>query len=194
MFRLDRLFPSLLALALASCASMAPTTALQLAQLDPLRADPSGISVAILLPDSLLLRDGDIVMTIEQQDKALASHITQSFKLKVSDMGTGEIEGLRAKNGQRLELARVFAADAERLRTLQAMAREQKAAGAAGKGSFTVGIQGGCRTRPLDERALLASIYIKTDRASKYLPLLEGSDLRKQFGAEVIGQVPACST
>lgn len=181
-------------LALAGCAHMAPSTAMHLVNFDPLRADPAEISVALLLPDSLLLHDNDVVLTLQHQDKAQSSTLQQSFLLKVIDAGTNPIDGLQAKPGQRLQLAKASVADVSRLRTLQLAVQQQQSESSRGNsGALTIGVQGGCATRPLGNTPLLASIFIRTDKSSRYYSLYTDMDLRKTFGNAVIAKVPACA-
>ena len=193
--RLPLFTAGLLTLALAGCASMAPSTAMHLANFDPLRADPAGVSIALLLPDSLLLRDKDVEMTLQQQDKQSASTFHQSFLLKVIDAGSNPIDGLVPKPGQRLQLAKASVVDVERLRALQLEAQKQQSESPhSTNGGLTISIRGGCATRKLDQSPLLASIFIRTDKSSRYYALYTDMDLRKKFGEAVIAKVPACTS
>lgn len=198
MLYVPRVFKLLLlasCVALAGCASMAPSTAMHLVNFDPLRADPAEISVALLLPDSLLLHDNDVVLTLQQQDKARASTLKQSFLLKVIDAGSETVEGLQAKPGQRLQLAKASVTDVARLRNLQLAVQQQQSEHSHGNsGALTIGVQGGCATRALGKAPLLASIFIRTDKSSRYYALYSDMDLRKTFGDAVIAKVPTCAT
>ena len=179
----------------SGCAGMAPSTAMHLASFDPLRADPAGISVALVLPDSLLLRDNDVVLTLKQQDKATSTTTEQSFLLKVIDAGSNPVDGVEVKPDQRLQLAKASVADVERLRNWQAAAQKQHSDNPNDSdGGLTIALRGGCTTRPVGKSPLIASVFIRTEKTSRYYRLYNNMDLRKMLGDAVIAKVPPCTT
>ena len=83
------LFSSLL----SGCASMNPMAMARLAAFDPLSADASQIAVAVSLPQSLMLRNGDLVMRIKVRSQDSATSFDQSFLLDIVDAGGSNAGG-----------------------------------------------------------------------------------------------------
>ena len=190
----SKVFTTLLFSSLVSgCAAMNPMAMARLAAFDPLSADASQIAVAVRLPEALMLRNGDLVMRIKISSQDRTTSFDQSFLLEIVDAEGSSVGGLRAQAGERPQIAKVAENDLARLREVQVKAQARKAiAKGKGEGSLTVGIQGGCKTEELKAGPLNSSIYLKTNAANDYYPLISNMDMRKQFGTEVMAKVPAC--
>jgi hypothetical protein len=179
-------------LALSGCATLPPATLGHLATFDPLTADASQLSVAILLPDTFLLRDGDIVMNLKMVAQAQAMQVDQSFPLQIDTEAAAASTLPVPQAGQRLEVARVTPSDLGRLAKLQQLALSTKLnQDKKGSGAISVGLQGGCRTQDLGSEPLIAAIYLKTDD-SGYYPLVRKLDMRQSFGNAVLAKIAPC--
>lgn len=180
-------------LALSACASVSPAAMARLAALDPLAADPAQISVAARLPQALKLRTGDLVMIVRSNGSA-ADSINETFKLEVADAKPGDAGVIIPEDGEHLQVARVAESDLDRLRLTQAKARAIKAAGGSrGKGSMTVGAQGGCKTGEPQSGVPLLNIYMQTERQGDWFPVVGNLDIAKALGADMMAKIPACS-
>jgi hypothetical protein len=184
--------PALLA-GLSACASVNPMAMAKLVALDPLTADPAQISAAARLPQSLKLRNGDLVLRIKIDSKDSGIKLDETFALDVRDGKRGDAGTISAEPGERLQLAKVAQADLPRLGAVQAKAKAHKAKSQQnGEGSMSISIQGGCKTAEPDAGALPISIYLSTDAESGFYPVISEMDLRKQFGNDLIASIVPC--
>jgi hypothetical protein len=184
---------SLALVSLSACASVNPVALAKLAALDTLAADPAAISVAARLPESLKLRDGDLVMTIAINGKESGVKLSEEFKLDVSDAEAGGAGTVAAGPRERLQTAKIAEADLARLKAVQEKARVHKTKSSGkGEGTFSIGIAGGCKTAEPPAGPLLISVYLKTDAEMGFYPVIGELDLRKQFGEKIIGEIVAC--
>ena len=95
---------------------------------------------------------------------------------------------------QRVTMARVPRADFERLSVAQKRGRAFRESGRKdGKGSLSIGVQGGCHAGPLPEGELPVSIYIRTEPRVDYLPVLSGVDLRQVEEGAVAARIRPCA-
>ncbi|MBK8456527.1 MAG: hypothetical protein IPL47_04925 [Phyllobacteriaceae bacterium] len=178
-------------LALAGCASLAPGAVSRLSGLDPLLADPSVLSLAAVMPVPTKLRDGDVIMTISVSAPAPLGAIEETFLFDVTE--AGDTPGIIVNAGtERLHKLVLTGEDAGRMRAVQAKIKAAKAAGIHGQGKFSVGIKGGCLDGRLGDGPLIAAVFMRTQTAEDYFPLLKSVDLRKMAGEEAIARLPAC--
>jgi hypothetical protein len=177
----------------SGCGSMPPSTLAHLATFDPLKADPFQVSVAVILPQSLLLRDGDLVMRMKADSPDKATNFDETFLLRIVKTKSDGSRGISVKPTERLQIAGVAEKDLPRMRDIQAKARlHATMARMKDEGTLSVSIKGGCRLFALDSEPLMISIYLKTDGASGYYPVVSNVDMRKEFGAAVMAKVPLC--
>jgi hypothetical protein len=194
MFPRARQFAGLgLVASLCACASVNPMAMAKLAALDPLSADAAQISAAARLPDSLKLRNGDLVLRIKIDSKDSGMRLDERFLLDVRDGKPGDAGTISTLPGERLQLAKVAEADLPRLSAVQAKAKAHKAkAQHKGEGSLSISIEGGCKTAEPSTGALPISIYLSTEVESGYYPVISNMDLRKQFGNDLIAKIEPC--
>lgn len=178
---------------LSSCASMSPAGLAKLSGIDPLSADPQQISVAVRLPESLMLKTGDLMMVVKTEGAVGPDAIDETFFLAVGETAAAGT-GLEApKDGERLQSARVAAQDFGRLRTIQTRARSLNAAnGAKGKGSLTVSAKGGCKASDPGNEPLKLTIYMQTETGGDWFTVVNPLDLRNALGEAVLAKIPAC--
>ncbi len=181
-------------LSLVACASVNPIGLAKLAAFDPLSADPAQIKVAARLPEALKLRTGDLIMVIKTNALEEANKIDQTFYLEVNDAKAGDAGVIIPEDGERLQTARIAPQDIARLRTLQASIRALKATGGTkGQGSMTVAVKGGCKLGEPGDAPLNMNLYMTTESAGDWFPVVSNFDLRKQFGDELIAKIEPCA-
>ncbi len=192
---LRRLQPTLSAALLAfltGCASVNPVALARLASFDPLSADPAAISVAVVAPKSIRLRDGDATLKLALDAANPKWRFDETIELEVAVLAGAE--GIAHDPAREtLTMARIGEADLARMRAAQQKALAHKATGEGkGKGSISVGVGGGCTIAPLPEGPLAVSIYMRTDPAGDYFQLVGGQDLRKLAGGKLVDNIKPC--
>lgn len=169
-----RLLPPLL---LASCTALVPATALQLAQTDPLTADPAAIELAVTLPPGLAVIPGTAKLTLSAARGAQT--VAGDFLLQQRSID---------------QTTRTFAlapADVPRMRALQAEIAQWKAQGPA-KGALGLGI-GGCTlgAGPAPDARGAASIRLAS--GGPLLPLIREASLTDLIGAKAMAGIGPCA-
>ncbi|HEV2506456.1 MAG TPA: hypothetical protein VGV39_25505 [Mesorhizobium sp.] len=180
------------ALAVAGCASVAPSALFKLAALDPLSADPKVLAIAAVMPAALKLRTGDVVLDFSFQAPALDGSVHEVVPLEIVD-GDKAPGVVASPSFEHIQQARVAAKDVERLAAGLAKARVYREAGRRdGKGSISVTIKGGCRAGAIHGGSLTAAIYMRVKPGEKFFPLTTAIDLRELLGNDAIVRLPAC--
>ncbi|QAZ43770.1 hypothetical protein [Mesorhizobium sp. Pch-S] len=180
------------ALAVAGCASVAPSALFKLAALDPLSADPEVLAIAAVMPAALKLRTGDVVLDFSLQVSAPAGSVHEVVPLEIVD--GGKTPGVVASPSfEHIQQARVAAKDVDRLAAGLAKARAYRETGRRdGKGSISVTIKGGCRAGATRDGSLTAAIYMRVKPGEKFFPLTTAINLRELLGNDAIARLPAC--
>ena len=194
--RTPALLPVLLAsLALSGCAGLGtpPASALKLARMNPMEADPGAIRFAVATPSFLRLREGDVTVTVRYDTGDPKTSFLEQYKPVITDE-TASAPGLPAQAvGSRLVVARFDQADSEAFRAVQARVKAYKAAGGKGKGSLTVGATG-CRTAPVPAGPIPMSAWLRAEAGEPYFALMRDVDMRRTLekaGADA-GLIPPC--
>ena len=185
----------LVSLALSGCAGLGtpPASALKLARMNPMEADPGAIRFAVATPAFLRLREGDVTVTVRYDTGDPKTSFLEQYKPIITDE-TASAPGLPAQAGEgRLVVARFDQADSEAFRAVQARVKAFKAAGGEGKGSLTVGATG-CRTAPVPAGPIRMSAWLRAEADEPYFALMRDVDMRKTLekaGADA-GLIPPC--
>jgi len=194
--RTPALLPVLIvSLALSGCAGLGtpPASALKLARMNPMEADPGAIRFAVATPSFLRLREGDVTVTVRYDTGDPKTSFLEQYKPIITDE-TASAPGLPAHaGGSRLVVVRFDKADSEAFRAVQARVKAYKAAGGEGKGSLTVGATG-CRTAPVPAGPIRMSAWLRTEADEPYFALMRDVDMRrtlKKAGADA-GLIPPC--
>ncbi|MGP1253202.1 MAG: hypothetical protein ACTS10_02235 [Kiloniellales bacterium] len=164
------------ALALSACASVSPAGLIAASRLDPLNTPPSEIAVAIGVPGSLRLADGDAELRIAFTGGSAASTVlideTASLQLRLVSAG----EPQPNSDEEVVYAAHLAAEDATRIAAAQAEIRALRARGIEGKGALGVTVVGGCLLEsPL--RVLPVSTWLQTDREDGFVSLTREQDI-----------------
>lgn len=169
-----RAFILLTALLLSSCASLNPAGLIAAARLDPLDTHPSNINVALAVPDSVQLRDGDAYFSMsfvpdDDADNPLGDNIPLAVKPSQN--------GPRAPlEGETIYVLGFAPQDIAKVTEMQTQVRQLRAQGVKGRGEISVGVNGGCLTNP-DLKALTVTIWLRTDPDSSFVTLVRQTDL-----------------
>lgn len=195
-FRLGRRCAGLvLSLVLAGCAGLGtpPSSALKLARMNPLEADPGAIRFALETPSFLRLREGDVTVTVRFETGDPATSFLEQYKPVLVD-DAAAAQGLPARTeARRLVVAKLGEADSEAFRAMQARVKAYRAGGGKGKGSLSVGATG-CRTAPVPAGPIRLSAWLRAEPRGPYFPLMRDVDMRgalRKAGADP-DLIPPC--
>jgi hypothetical protein len=158
-------------LALCACSSVVPSTALRLASVDPLTADPGAIELALTLPPGLRVQPGTAVL--EFGAVRGAERIGGSFALE-------ERRGIYA----------LTTADAARMRAVQAQIATWRTEGEA-QGSLGVGL-GACAVGNGPAPDAVGSVSIRLEAGGNFMPLIEQARIADLIGAAAMAGIEEC--
>ena len=147
---------SSLALLLCACTSLVPSTALLVARLDPLTADPADLAAFLILPEGLALDETPATLTLAGVREDDGSTLSETVRLEAWQDGY-----------------RIAPADHARLRAAQSRLAEWKA-GPGMSGSLSVAVSP-CVTGPGPARDARYSVDILLERDGPRLPLLRNA-------------------
>lgn len=181
---------------LGGCTSLGtpPASALKLARMSPLEADPGAMRFALATPDFLRLADGDITVTVTYLTGDPATGFVEQYA-PVVEAGAPAAPGIdRSRLGDaRIVVARFSEEDSQAFRAMQARVKADKANGGEGKGSITVGATG-CRVGPVPDGPIPISSWMQTGPDEPFFALMRGVDLRRQLRKAGVdaAAMPAC--
>ena len=169
----DLLFGAVLAL--AGCSDIPVATALRLAALDPLSADPAGMAVALDLPEGVGIAPGSAELALRAR-AADGAEIAGRYGLEATGDGVW----------------RVRAGDRDRLRADQARAAAWERADPAGtEGQFSVTLAP-CRDGAGDIGGERVSAALQLEPGGPFLPLLRDVPVAELTGAAGLPDLPDC--
>jgi len=164
------------ALFLSACGSVVATTAVQLANLSPLTADPANFAVRVTLPDGLDVAPGTAILLLTAQQTPDTAPVTEEYTLQ------------RDAN-----VFRVAQADLASLRALQAKANAWETADRdASSGSLSVSLLPCRRSDELSVDARV-SVAIQIEQGGIFLPLIRNaplSSVAEQSDLNALGPCP----
>ncbi|MEL7213498.1 MAG: hypothetical protein AAGK92_12605 [Pseudomonadota bacterium] len=167
------IFAGAAALMLSACASVNPAGLLAARSLDPLNTPPSQISVAVGVPNTVRLADGDAVLSIAFREEGVLV-VDQSVPLQLRAAGGGRPAPYA--EDEVVYLAQFSERDAARFASAQAQIKALKDQGRGGTGSLSASLAGGCLLVPGLE-ALPFSTWLRTDPDGAFVPLTKRVDL-----------------
>lgn len=181
----------------AACSTLNPAGLVAASRLDPLNTPPSEISVAVGVPETLRLADGDAEFRIAFRGGSAASTIMleEVAPLRLSAAGS---EGPRpSASDELIYIARIAPEDAGRIAAVQQEIRDLRAAGTDGDGSLTVRVVGGCFVGAPPE-ALAISTWLRTDPSDGFVQLTRRQDVTRAIGARdaamLMSQLSPCTS
>lgn len=162
----------LLSLSLAACTSITPAGLIAASQLDPVNSDARNIAVAVGVPETLRLTDGDAEFHISYVTQETT--ISETVPLRLEPRSGAELR--LPDTDQTLYVARFSPLDADKISAAQARIKALKEAGQNGKGTLSVAVTGGCITEaPID--AVPVSTWLQTDPANGFVRLTRERDV-----------------
>ena len=182
MIVLSRLpFILIAALFLAACLTTPPSTVAKLARLSPLEADPSAIRLAVRLPGSLVVRDGDVRLRVSFDGGSEATRLVEEYAAVIAD-GAEDLTGIATKpgDGSRVFVAALTEDDAASLADTQRRIRAWRAAGIEGKGQLAV-MATACANGPFPDGPIPLTTWMRTSPDEPFFVLARTVDLRRQF-------------
>ncbi|WP_299963838.1 hypothetical protein [uncultured Roseobacter sp.] len=154
---------------------MTPASLIAARGLDPLNTPPDSIALAVAVPETVQLADGDAILRLalatEPEGDSFAVDETVPLRLSSSDDDLPE-----AQTGQTIYLARLGPEEAERIAEAQAQITALRAAGPTGQGSLTVAVTGGCLLGPVPA-SLPVSTWLQTDPGAGFVQLTRQRDM-----------------
>lgn len=166
-----------LALILAGCSSLVPTTAMRLGGLSPLTADPAEIAVRLVLPEGVDVLEGSARLIYQVGRPAL-----------------GQIEAEVVTLARAGDVFAIAADDLGRLRALQARARDWKAQDPSGtKGALSVSLTP-CTQGAGPVADATVDVFLRITAEGAFLPLLRNAPLNAVAPIDQIGAWVACDT
>jgi hypothetical protein len=180
-----KLIPAaLLALALAACSAIVPSTAARLALVDPLTADPGDIELVVFLPPGLAVVQGSarLDLAATRGDESLKGTFTLADK--------GVEAGVVVPPGATAHGFRLAPADAANMRALQSRIAIWKREGQA-EGSLGLGL-GACAVGTGPAADARGTVLIRMTRGGPLLPLIRDGSLAELLGPEVLATIEPC--
>lgn len=176
-----------------ACVSLSPGAVAGLAGFDPFSADPAAIAVAVRTTQALRLRTGDVTLRVALAADDPVEAFDETFRLAIIADGQAAGVVVEPGSGESVHVASVAAQDRDRLAAVQAKVRAYKAAGRpAGRGTLTVAVTGGCRTRPIDAAAARLTTYMRTAADRPFFALTREQPLRKALAGVALDRLPDC--
>ena len=164
------------ALTLSACASVNPAGLIAASRLDPLNTPPAEIAVAVGVPGTVRLADGDAELRIAFTGGSAGSAVLvdEMAPLRLRPVTAGQPQP--NSDGEIVYSARLAAEDAVRIAAAQAEIRALRARGIDGRGVLSVAVTGGCLLEsPL--RGLPVSTWLQTDPEDGFVSLTRRQDV-----------------
>ncbi|WP_227270755.1 hypothetical protein [Roseobacter weihaiensis] len=180
-FTLPALLSLACALTLSACASVNPAGLMAASRLDPLNTAPTEIAVAVGVPDTLRLANGDVQLYMGFKGGSATSTVIveETVPLQVSPVTAGELQP--NADGELIYAARLAPEDAARIARAQAEIKQLRARGIEGQGTLSVAVTGGCLVEPLLD-TLLISTWLQTSPEDGFVSLTRQQDVFRVLG------------
>lgn len=181
MKRILRATAAVYCLTLGACSGLTPGGLIAVSRLDPLTTPPSEMGVAVGVPATLRLADGDARLRIAFfAEGASATPLVDATAPLLFAPNTAIAPQPNAAN-ETVYVGMFSKSGAGRIAAAQQEIRDLRAAGSKGKGSLSVSVEGGCfeGTRP---DSLYVSTWIKTAEQREFLALTRRADAADAIG------------
>ena len=170
-----------------ACGAVAPRGIVEAARLDPLNTAPEEMGIAVAVPDTIVLNDGDAIVRLAFSvggDTVVDARVPHSVE-RASDTLPDT-----AFSDDTVYAAFLTPQNAATLAAAQADIRTLLATGTTGEGTLSIAVIGGCRTgEPLE--TLYVSTWLRASQSASYVPLTRRRDvLGKLGGADMV--MPPC--
>lgn len=180
---------------LAACTTFSPSALVKFSRFNPLEFDPGALRLALILPEPLVLKKGDVSLAMGWQATGGPQHYLGSFNLDLLS-GNAAVIALNGevKAGQKVVLLTMSVADAQRMRELQGQIGSAKRAGLKGKGHISMSFDGGCwnGVASPSKQGLPVAAWLQASSADTYFPVLGAVDLKDILKDQGIDALPTC--
>jgi hypothetical protein len=173
-----------IALFLAACSAIVPSTAARLATVDPLTADPSALALVVILPEGFAVTPGSAKLDLG----AVRGDETLSGSFRLEDRPAPA--GIALPKGSTARAFALSAPDTARMGVLQAQIAGWKREGKA-KGSFGLGL-GGCAIGNGPAPDATGSVLVRLAADGPFLPLIANGRLSELLGPELLAAIKPC--
>lgn len=180
---------------LAACTTLSPSALMKFSRFNPLEFDPGAMRVALILPEPLVLKRGDVSLAMGWQATEAPKHYLGSFHLDLlSGNATAIALNGEVKAGQKIVLLTMSVADAQRMRELQGQIGNAKRAGLKGKGYISMSFDGGCWNGSVSpsEQGQSVAAWLQASPVDTYFPVLGAVDLKDILKEQGIDTLPTC--
>ena len=179
-------FVSLTSLAMSTllfvaCTSVPISSMYSLSKIDPMKADPGQIRVAIRTNEAVnVTRDGaHIAMSFKAEDHDINEAFEFDVQLTSSPTLTPKlIRGLQPD--EQVTVMSLAPEDARTMRDFQQRLFSYEADGIKGRGSFTLGLGNLCLDKPLPQGDIPLTLFLKTETNEDYIVFIK-TELREAF-------------
>lgn len=179
----------LMAAVLAGCSSLTPAGMIAAMRLDPLETPPGNLTVALGVPDALIMQDGDAQfrLAFQPEDPTAAVPVDTTVPLTLLDDANGP---RAAAAGEAIYVFGFSPQDAALVSAAQKQILALKEQQIDGDGKMNITIVGGCLTRDLGG-SLPVSTWLRSDPQASFAPLIRRVDFFDVLPAEERAQLEA---
>ena len=172
----------LILLSLIACSSVTPRGLIAASRLDPLNSDAAKLAVAVGVPNTVRLVDGDaeFALSFVPEDTQYAP-VSETVSLQVRPSQDIVVEP--NSTSETIYVAQFSPGDADRIAAAQARIKALKNNGIEGEGSLSIGVVGGCFTQET-LTSLPVSTWLRTDPTASYVRLTRTQDMLAALPAD----------
>ena len=172
---------ALFTLLFVACTSVPISSMYSLSKIDPLKADPEQIRVAIRTNEAVnVTRDGaHIAMSFKAEDHDISEAFEFDVQLTTAPTNTPKlISG--SLPGEQVTVMSLTSEDARTMRDFQQRLFKYEADGIKGQGSFTLGLGNLCLDKPLPQGDIPLTLFLKTETNEDYIVFIK-TELHEAF-------------
>ena len=169
------------ALLSVACTSVPISSMYSLSKIDPMKADPEQIRVAIRTNEAVnVTRDGaQIAMSFKAEDH----NINEAFEFDVQLTGAPTLTPKLTRgslSGEQVTVMSLMPEDARTMRDFQQRLFNYEADGIKGQGSFTLRLRNLCLDKPLPQGDIPLTLFLKTETNEDYIVFIK-TELHETF-------------
>lgn len=172
---------------LAACTSISPAGLIAASRLDPLNTPPERIGVAVSVPSTVGLRDGDAALRIAFAE---GEETLVDTSVPLAIMEGGPEAPAAEMSSENVYVATIQPEEAEAFAAAQDAIKRLRAAGVEGKGSLSISVAAACR-RGAPLQSLPVATWLRTEPTGPFVPLTRRRDVLDDMGA-LASTLPPC--
>ena len=184
----SQIMPALLSvLVVNACGNVSPGGMIAASRLDPVNTPPGDVALAIGVPDTVQLLDGDAVLRItfaEDGHQLVHTEVPLTISRNTPQAGVGQ------QRGETIYVGQLAEPEAQAFAAAQAEIRRLRRAGSDGRGSLQIEVTGGGRVGPPLE-SLRVSTWLRPDSETQFFQLSRRIDVLQDLESSGV-DIPAC--